>query len=314
MPSRPRLLPALIAALGSAAVLASVSGCSGAADAAVPAPAATPTVLNSAALHLPTDDYQLSPEATARLGRATQLVVGQCMKGYGLSVDQSVAGAKSAPATATEMRYGVTNPEQAKTTGYHFGPADEGYLPPSAAPTGPPPNTDPEYQQVLRGNGTPGTTEGTATTYHGKNVPAGGCVGEMHTKLQAGATFLGVAALVRQIDSQSFTEAMKTPAVQAAFQSWSSCMLAKGFHYATPIDAVNDKAFRTDTASPTELATAQADVACKQQGNVVGVWFAAEVDRQHALMQPHVGELKTIKMQMQDQAAAVAEVLQAAGQ
>jgi hypothetical protein len=136
----------------------------------------------------------------------------------------------------------------------------------------------------------------------------------MRTKLQAGATFLGTAALVEQINDQSFADSMKTPAVQAVFRSWSSCMQAKGFHYATPMDAVNDKAFGGATATPAELQTAQADVACKQQTNVVGVWFAAEADRQHALMAPHAGELRTIKIQMGDQAAVVADVLRQAGQ
>jgi hypothetical protein len=315
MPSRPRFLVALLASVGSAAVLASVSGCSGAADAAAPAaPAATPTVLNSTALQLPVAEYLLPPSASLQLGKAAHVLLAQCMQRYGLSLADASPTARSQPATPTEMRYGVTNPDQAKTTGYHFGQADEGYLPatPSASPTVP--NNDPGYQLVLQGNGTPGKSDGTATTYHGQAVPAGGCVGEMHTKLQAGATFLGEAALVQQINDESFADSMKAPAVQAVFQSWSACMLAKGFHYATPLDAVNDKAFSGPASSPAELQTAQADVACKQQDNVVGVWFAAEVDRQHALMAPHAGELKTIKIQMGDQAAVIADVLRRAGQ
>ncbi|MDH6114098.1 hypothetical protein P3T36_002919 [Kitasatospora sp. MAP12-15] len=307
-----RILPALLAAVSCAGVLASASGCSGAADAAAPSPAATPTVLNSTALRLPTADYQLSPDTSLQLSKASELLISSCVKRYGLTFNGTPPTAKSGPATQTEMRYGVTSPEQAKTTGYHFGPADQGYLPNSAPKKEAPENTDPGYQLVLAGNGTPGKP-GTATTYHGQPVGPNGCAGEMHTKLQDGATFLGEAALVQQISDESFADSMKVPAVQKVFEAWSTCMLAKGFHYATPLDAVNDKAFGGPTASPTELLTAQADVDCKQQGNVVGVWFTAEVDRQRALMAPHAGELETIKNQMQAQAAVFADVLRSGG-
>lgn len=312
MSSSSRILPALLAAVSCAAVLASASGCSGAADAAAPAPAATPTVLNSTALRLPTADYLLTPDSSLQLGKASQLLMSQCMKRYGLTFTDAAPTAESGPATPTEMRYGVTSTEQAKTTGYHFGPADPGYLPNSAPKQDAPQDTDPGYQLALAGNGTPGKP-GTATTYHGQPVGPNGCAGEMHTKLQDGATFLGQAALVQQINDESFTDSLKAPAVQKVFQAWSACMLAKGFRYATPLDAVNDKAFAGATASPTELLTAQADVDCKQQDNVVGVWFTADADRQRALMAPHAGELETIRSQMQGQAAVIADVLRSGG-
>jgi len=312
MPGRSRLLSSLAAALCAAAVLASASGCSGAADAATPAPAPTPTVLDSTGLRLPVAAYLLSPDTQLQLDKASQALVKQCMKRYGLTYADSPAAPRSAPATITEMRYGVTNPEQARTTGYHFGPANPGYLPPSKE-TAPPENTDPGYQLVLNGNGTPGKSAGTPTPYGSQTVQPGGCMGEMGGKLTAGATFLGEASLIHQIDGQSFSESLKAPAVQTVFQAWSACMLAKGHHYATPMDAVNDPAFSKPALGKDEQQTAQADVACKQQSNVVGVWFTAEVDRQNTLMAQHKDELRTINIQMQKQAAVFAEVLRTAG-
>ncbi|MEV6211162.1 hypothetical protein [Kitasatospora sp. NPDC051914] len=135
----------------------------------------------------------------------------------------------------------------------------------------------------------------------------------MNKKLSGRAPFLGEAALVHEIDARSFDESRKAPAVQEAFRGWSACMLGKGFRYATPMDAVNDPAFAGESPGRDEQKTAEADVACKQQGNVVGIWFAAEVDRQHAMMADHRNELKTIRTQMDEQSAAVSETLSTAG-
>ncbi|WP_431681374.1 hypothetical protein [Kitasatospora sp. KL5] len=313
MPGPSRLPTALAAALGAAAVLASATGCSGSADAAAtPAPAATPTVADSIDLHLPVSDYLLTPQAKLQLDRAAQKLVDQCMHRYGLALSDDPVAPRSTPATLTQMRYGVTSAQQAKTTGYHFGPANPGYLP--AATAGPrPENTDPGYKLVLRGNGTPGEDDATPAPHGSKTVPAGGCTGEMHKKLSGRAAFLGEAALVHEIDAKSFDESRKVPAVQEAFRGWSACMLGKGFRYAAPMDAVNDPAFAGEGPGRDEQKTAEADVACKQQGNVVGIWFAAEVDRQHAMMADHKNELQTIRAQMDEQSAAVSETLNTAG-
>ncbi|MFI9272750.1 hypothetical protein ACIGXM_18800 [Kitasatospora sp. NPDC052896] len=311
MSGRSRPLPVLLAALCTAAVLATASGCAGDADAdsatGSPTPAPTPTVLDSTALQLPIAGYLLTPPAQLRLDQASQLLVTQCMQRHGFTYLTTPAAPRSTPTSITEMRYGVTSPDQAKSTGYHFGPADPGYLP-NVAESSPPDDGDPGYQLVLKGNGSPGKP-GTATSYKSQPVSAGGCLGDMHDKLSDGATFLGDAALAQQIDSESFSDSLKAPAVRAVFQEWSACMAAKGFHYATPMDAVNDPAFAGPTPGRNEQQTAEADVACKQQENVVGVWFTAEVDRQHALMAQHSGELQTIKVQMAGQAAVVDDLL-----
>ncbi|MCU7822104.1 hypothetical protein [Kitasatospora sp. DSM 101779] len=314
MPGPSRLLTALAAALGAAAVLASATGCSGSADAAsaAPTPAATPTVADSIDLHLPVADYLLTPQAQLKLDRAAQKLVDQCMHRYGLALADEPVAARSGPTTLTQMRYGATSAQQAKTTGYHFGPANPGYLAtPSASPA--PENTDPGYKLVLQGNGTPGKNDGTPAPYGSRTVQPGGCMGEMTKQLAGRATFLGDAALVHEIDAKSFTESQQTPAVKEAFRAWSACMQAKGFHYGTPMDAVNDPAFAGESPGRDEQRTAEADVACKQQGNVVGIWFAAEVDRQHALMAEHKDELRTIGIQMQEQAAQVDDTLNTAG-
>ncbi|WP_405010970.1 hypothetical protein [Kitasatospora sp. NBC_01539] len=312
MPGRSHLRPALAAVLGAVALLAAVSGCSGPAGAATPAPAATPTVLDATDLRLPAADYLLTPQARLRMDRASQALVTACVKRYGLEFTGSPPAPRSEPATVTEMRYGVANAEQARTTGYHFGPANRGYLPPTGE-VEPAPNKDAGYQLVLNGNGSPGKNDGTAAEYRGKTVGPGGCMAEMTKRLSGRSTFLGEAALVQQVDARSFDESLKAPAVQKVFRAWSACMREKGFTYATPLDAVNDPAFGKPEPAVGEQRTAQADVACKQQHNVVGVWFATEVDRQNALMAPHAAELRTVKIQMGEQDAVVTDVLRVTG-
>ena len=64
-------------------------------------------------------------------------------------------------------------------------------------------------------------------------------------------------------------------------------MKATGFHYAMPWDAGNDPRFTGQHSSPTEIAVATADVACKRKTNVVGVWYAVDAALQKALIERH---------------------------
>ncbi|GAA1096606.1 hypothetical protein [Kitasatospora arboriphila] len=314
MPGPSRLLTALAAALGAAAVLASATGCSGSAGAApaTHAPAPTPTVTDRLDLRLPLADHLLTPQARRDLDRAARKLVDQCMRRFGFALADDPVVAGSDPTTPARMRYGVTSAQQARTTGYHAAPADPGR---SATPTATPGprNTDPGYLLVLRGNGTAGTNGGTPAPHGSRTVPPGGCTGEMTKELSGRAVFLGDPPLVREIDAKGFAESQRTPAVQEAFRGWSACMLASGFHYGTPLDAAADPAFAGESPGRGEQRTAEADVACKQRGNVVGIWFAAEVDRQHALMAGHEDELRTIGIQLQEQAVRVDGTLNTAG-
>lgn len=60
-------------------------------------------------------------------------------------------------------------------------------------------------------------------------------------------------------------------------------MTAKGYDYRTPLDPPHDPRFAGGLPAA-EIATATADVACKKQANVVGVWFAVESAYQKRLV------------------------------
>jgi hypothetical protein len=62
-------------------------------------------------------------------------------------------------------------------------------------------------------------------------------------------------------------------------------MAAAGHDYPGPLDPPKDPRFQGAVATPLEVATARADVACKQRTNLVGVWFADESRLQLSLIQ-----------------------------
>ncbi|MFJ8041644.1 hypothetical protein ACIRBX_14215 [Kitasatospora sp. NPDC096147] len=271
-------------------------------------PEPVPTAVRDAIdLRLPVTAYTPTADERLRSRQAVQRVLQDCMKDFGLSFPSHDLRAPSGPVSATQMRYGVTSLAQAELTGYHFGAANPGWTATGPAPD-PPDNTDPGYQLVLKGNGAPGT-DGTPADHLGKPVPPGGCMGAMSRKLAAGATFRGEAALVKQISAEGFDRSLKDRAVVAAFAKWSACMADRGHHYATPMDALNDPAFAEAEPAPNERETAKADVACKAEHNVVGIWFAAEATFQRARIAEHQEELRTIRKQMDQQNSLAATVV-----
>jgi hypothetical protein len=121
--------------------------------------------------------------------------------------------------------------------------------------------------------------------HRGKPVPEGGCMGEARRALVRDGA-VGEAEPVRRIDTASVLRAMEDPRVRSAFDQWSACMEKRGHAYDDPWQAINDKAFRGPGVTPREIATAVADVACKRETNLVGVWYAVDaayLSRQLAL-------------------------------
>ncbi|WP_329236956.1 hypothetical protein [Streptomyces canus] len=105
-----------------------------------------------------------------------------------------------------------------------------------------------------------------------------------------------LADLVQQINGDAFRQAAQSTGVVAVFNQWSSCMKAKGYTYAKPMDANDDPAFGDPyTISDTEIATATADVACRDKYQVEKVWFDAEAKLQQAAIAQHQDELDDVK-------------------
>jgi hypothetical protein len=265
-PRARRHAPALFAALA----LALLAGCARPA-AAGPHPASPdragpePALLATAGLRLPLDAYLPSVAETSRLAQANRALLRACMAEFGLSYD-ATAPAAVGPRTWNERRYGLSDPAQ---VGYwpqdRLAPARPRHAPQPAA-----------VAAALTGSG--------AAVVNGRRVPAGGCAAGAYRRLTAHDPPGADRYLAQRLSSDSFLASRRHPAVRAATLAWSRCLRAAGFDYATPLDPPGDSRFQGPVATPLEIATARADIACKRQTNLAGIWFAAESVAQAALV------------------------------
>ena len=96
---------------------------------------------------------------------------------------------------------------------------------------------------------------------------------------------------------------------------WSSCLAAKGFTYATPIEAEGylqtvqidtitaktaDDQAKVATEESTEKALAVADVQCKLQTNLVGIGVAVQSAYEQRYIDTHRDQLKALQVQISD--------------
>jgi hypothetical protein len=107
-----------------------------------------------------------------------------------------------------------------------------------------------------------------------------GCLSETNTELYGSAG--GLSDPVPQIAIQSATWTQSDPRVEAVDAAWSRCMALRGYKYNSPQQAAD--AHWPSKPTPTETATAEADVACKQAVNLDNTWLAVEAAYQAALI------------------------------
>ncbi|MFE6750803.1 hypothetical protein ACFVGM_33465 [Kitasatospora purpeofusca] len=282
---------AALLALGAAA-----TGCAAADPKAAPAaaPAAVPpavdvvpTLTTADGQSLPIARYLISPDEDRRIETARTALISSCMKRFGFDYAPAAVGTKP---DLMVRRYYLTDAASAAAQGYHWGgSANEKQR--TAAPQPP----APEMQAVL-GHGRGGPAESSAPadrSYHGVAIPPGGCLGEADDTLTRGGGILQDDAGAMEINGRSFADSMADARVQAAFGAWSRCMKEKGQTYASPVDAVGDERwFSSPTATAPEIAAATADIDCKQQNNVVGIWFAVETAYQGLAIQADLKRLE----------------------
>jgi hypothetical protein len=231
-----------------------------------------PQLLRSADLRLPLDDYLLSPSQLAEIADGSRTLVRQCMAGLGLdSPAQPPPG--PAPRTWNDWRYGLTDPTVAAQRGYR-----RGDHPPTAQPE--PAAAQPRAEQAgaLTGEG--------ARSIHGRRVPEGGCLGQAERTLRGSGPPGVDRDLAQRLSMDSFGYSRGRPRVRAAVARWSDCMKRRGLDYPDPFGPVKEPRFQAPGAAvtATEIATAVADVACKQQINLVGIWFTVERSYQQSLV------------------------------
>ncbi|MGF1432193.1 hypothetical protein [Kitasatospora sp. LaBMicrA B282] len=250
----------------------------------LPAPAvgAIPVVDSTVGKSLPIDAYLFTPEQFKQLGAARDTLTAQCMQRFGLTYAAPTAPPPRQGNQVTH-RYDVVDPAD----GYRTASS-------APAPTPPAPQLTSEEIAVLAGD-VPGNAKA-ITSFHGQSIPKGGCLGEAEAKLTAQGGSMTDSPVAVGINYDDYQRSMTDDRLRAVFQQWSACMKAKGYSYATPNDATDDKQWKgTATPSPTEIATATADAQCRQQTNVIGTWFTVESAYENQAIQANLDQLTQVQ-------------------
>ncbi len=285
------------AAARAALVLAATAGCSSGSAPTTLGAARIPTLLRSTDLHLPLDTYLLSVSELDRVGQARRVLTHGCMQRLGYSFPPLTQGPPTGPSSWNERRYGVADPALAARYGYGLGPRDPASHPGRPDETGANAPTTAQLRAL----------DGTDRTAHGVPVPAGGCTGQANQRLAAGAPAADVD-LPQQLSSESFNRSSTDPAVARADTAWSRCMKAAGYRYANPLDPPGDPRWKHGPRA-VQIATATADVHCKQQTNLVGIWFTVEAGYQRQLIATRRAALTLVAAANSAQLAAAARLV-----
>ncbi len=252
--ARPRRVALRGALLTAAAACLATSACgspSPGTDAAAATTTPTPRVPTD--IVLPFDAYQATAPVQRIENDAYRELVRRCALEFGVTLRMPPA---EIPVESNARRYGLFDPAAAGTRGYV---GQTVFVDDVRASTWAP---TPQQKYVLNGDERPPGAQA---------VPTGGCAQRAETQLGLPDQSM---ADVEAAGLSSFDRAAKDPRVLDAEKRWSACLADQGLHYATTFDPSNRK--WQPRGSKEEIRTAVADVACKQQTNLVGAWVSAE--------------------------------------
>jgi hypothetical protein len=301
--------------LAAVACLLALAGCSTsiAADrSGRPSPVPTPTAAVATDLHLPVEQYMLTPIHTAQLDWIRHAATSACMRNLDFdypvpprtyTTDLTSVGLYSVMA----RRYGVADPAAAHQWGYEL---------PRSAVGGPDPakaalNTMAKDEQVALLGVDPSTRQ-QATAVHGKPVPEHGCVNAVDTLVPAAASGgmqgpgSSLEGIVSEIKAESFEKSKADPRVTGAFATWATCMKGHGYDLTDPMTAPAAVVTpHSSTPSLAEIAQATADVACKTSTSLIGTWWAVEADLQNAAIADRSHDLEKVKSELDRESADI---------
>lgn len=243
------------------------------AAACAPAPPDTPSSLAQARPVLPLDAYSVSAGAEYLTRVAEDRLIRSCMARR--DVPWNPPPISTADARPEFRRYGLASLATARTFGYHI-PVDAAH------------ERRNHYFLDTMTRSQRRALEGTAKSP--------GCRREADATVNHAVprTF---SLLPFELGSESITEAGRTPQVRTAKRNWSTCMSARGYHYATPEAAQADKRWKLDRPRITrsERTAAVADVACKRKASLTNIWATAEAPIQRRLIRLHERQLRAIQ-------------------
>ncbi|WP_406430356.1 hypothetical protein OHA59_32535 [Streptomyces sp. NBC_01589] len=268
----------ITAALALALVSGMTAGCAPPSSktstraAAPPVVAETPTIEDVSDHSLPVEKYLMSPTENDRIERARSKLIGSCMKRFGFDFTPNTPDYKKMSGQVTN-RYGPTDPKIASSLGYRQAKRQ---VEEELSPVQPPLSADMKNVLGIRDESEKDAPSPTGDTYRGMRIPDGGCAGETDRKLTEGGGIIQDAEVAIEVNFRNFERSTADVRVKKSFADWARCMKGRNFSYKTPIDAINDPRWRTDTPSALEIATATAEVECKRRHNVIGIWVSVE--------------------------------------
>ena len=277
---------------------------------APPEVTATPTIDSIDSLTLPIEAFTFTPTQLRQVNNAQTSLINQCAARFGLT-PQLPRGSSLSPSPLASQ-YGVVDEAIAAKYGYHEPAASTGTNKPTS---GGRPSKD--LALVLYGSNDPDpdldATKPTGLTFHGQEIPPGGCYGESRRKLGITAfERLNSDNLADQIRLKAGHQADNDQRVTAVMGTWSACMKQKGYQYGSPADVGVDPKLKASLAGPVpsavEVQIALTDVGCKKSSNLIGVWFAVEVAYEKVAIQQNLERLVELRKAMDAMVTLAAKV------
>lgn len=239
-------------------------------------------------LVLPLDAYVLSGDERVVVNRAEAALAEDCLRRFGISEKLPNFSSAQGPSEGRyARRYGLLDMALATANGYR--PAKE------EAST----ESDIQQRPTLSAEAVTVYTGRGPSHVNGKVVPQGGCQGEAREKLDDGPSRARAGSLVELLDKQANDSAEDDKRTRDAMLRWGECMAKAGFHYKDVWGPNGDPAWRETTEpSSEEISIARADVACKHEVNLVGVWHAVEVAYQNQAIKQNREKLDAERMRL----------------
>ena len=109
---------------------------------------------------------------------------------------------------------------------------------------------------------------------------------------------------------QAWVRSRSDPRVAKVIAAWATCMAQKGYSYSDPLPTVGSFARNPGTtASAKEVQTAVADVACKDQTQLISVWHDVNAEYEQKAIDANQLTLDEQKKQLQQVLARAAAVV-----
>lgn len=218
---------------------------------------------------LPLDAYVGRPDPTVR--RAVELTVRDCMRRHGFTyrpvVPPDAAAASGATEPIARLPYGLVDGTRAVRLGY----------------------ADPDVDGQGRGGFlTAAPPSAFDRALNGSSATDPGCRAQAARTLAAGLDEAQLGQVQAMIENGR-RDAARSTAVSAAVGRWRQCMGQAGH----PFDSPDDAAFAAwpETPDRDEIATAVADVRCKQREGWLTAWWTGESVAQRREMDGRSGLL-----------------------